>query len=358
MSFRAASKFRVLFVATSGVLLLTLTACGIHPVGGKLPTKTESPEATATPTVSAVPTNSISGREGEDGRVLAVKIDDTFQAQPQIGIGDADVVYIEQVEAGLTRLLAIFSSTYPESIGPVRSARISDIDLLAQYGHVAFTYSGAQTKMLPVIRAANVQDLGAERESSQIYPRDPARNGPVDMLLKAQILMNRLTEQNVSIATSKNMGWNFGDAPASGNPTAAVSMFWPSNTYYASWSTKESRWLLFERGLPDMASDGKQLGPTTLVIQNVSITNSIYHDKFGGITPLSATVGAGTGYILRDGLRYAANWSRATAADGTTWTRPDGTPILFAPGQIWIALTNTAPFFTLPNVSPSPIETK
>jgi hypothetical protein len=53
--------------------------------------------------------NVLSGREGSNGPVLAVKIDDTNAAHPQIGLEDADVVYIEQVEGGLTRLAAIFS---------------------------------------------------------------------------------------------------------------------------------------------------------------------------------------------------------------------------------------------------------
>ena len=101
----------------------------------------------------------LSGREGVDGQVLAVKIDDTNSAHPQIGLENADVVYIEQVEGGLTRLAAIFSSTIPVRIGPVRSARISDIDILSQYGRVAFAYSGAQRKLLPVIAAANLEDL-------------------------------------------------------------------------------------------------------------------------------------------------------------------------------------------------------
>ena len=76
--------------------------------------------------------NSLSGREGSDGEVLVVKIDDTTAARPQIGIDLADIVYIEQVEGGLTRLAAVFSSEIPTLIGPIRRARISAIDILAQ----------------------------------------------------------------------------------------------------------------------------------------------------------------------------------------------------------------------------------
>ena len=96
---------------------------------------------------------------------MVVKIDDTTAARPQAGLEDADLVYIEQVESGLTRLAAVFSSKIPAIIGPVRSARISDIEILEQFGRVAFAYSGAQKKLLPVIAAANLENLGAQRQS-------------------------------------------------------------------------------------------------------------------------------------------------------------------------------------------------
>ena len=123
-------------------------------------------------------TNVLSGREGANGPVLVVKIDDTTQAHPQIGLEDADIVYVEQVEGGLTRLAAVFSSVIPQRIGPVRSARISDIEIMSQFGRVAFAYSGAQSKLLPVIAAANLQDLGAQRQSPTIFTTDPTRTPP------------------------------------------------------------------------------------------------------------------------------------------------------------------------------------
>ncbi len=316
---------------------------------------------TSTPRPAPVTYNSISGRVGTDGPVLVVKVDDTTQAHPQIGIEKADVVYIEQVEGGLTRLAAVFSSVIPSQIGPVRSARISDIDLLSQYGHIAFAYSGAQTKMLPVIAAANLENLGAQRESATLYTRDESRYAPVNLILQANLLMTRLTDQRVAIATSKSMGWTFGPAPKGGQAILSVKMKWPANTYSAIWSASQDRWLLIHANNPDLASDGSQLGPTTLVIQMVSITPSQYHDKFGGVTPFSATIGTGTGYILRNGFAYAAKWTRPDATSGTTWTLPDGTPIPFAGGQIWVALTDSPPTFTLPpspTASASPTPTK
>jgi hypothetical protein len=300
------------------------------------------------------PVNSLSGRIGGDGPILVVKIDDTNAAHPQAGLEDADIVYIEQVEAGLTRLAAVFSSKIPAVIGPVRSARISDIEILEQFGRVAFAYSGAQKKLLPVIAAANLENLGAQRQSREIYANDPLRNPPTAMMLQAQTLMQKVKEQQLPVANSKSVGWSFAESFDTGTAIASAKISWPSNTYDAVWSETDKRWLLFHRGLPNLAASGVHLGATTLVIQLVSITPSEYGDKFGGVTPFTATVGTGRGFILRDGKYIEGFWSRPTAESGTSWTTQDGKEIPFAAGQIWIALTDKEPLFTpIPSQSPA-----
>ncbi len=323
---------------------LTFLLSGCSAISGLLPEAAER--------------NVLSGREGSNGLVLAVKIDDTNAAHPQIGLEDADVVYIEQVEGGVTRLAAIFSSVIPERIGPIRSARISDIDILAQYGRVAFAYSGAQKKLLPVIDAANLQNLGAQAQPPSIYTTDPNRVPPFAMVLRADLLMAKVVEKNYQITTANNVGWSFGDAPQGGKPTESVIMHWPAARYSAAWSESQSRWLLSHNSESDVSESGIVLGPTTLVIQMVSITDSEYRDKVGGITPFSQTVGNGRGFILRDGKTFNALWSRASEGAGTTWTSSDGKEIKFAPGQIWVALTDKEPDFTYLTASAKPTKTK
>ena len=306
----------------------------------------ENPILSKLPFSDSSPINSISGLPGGDGPVLAVKIDDTPQAHPQIGLEDADIVYIEQVEGGLTRLAAIFSSKIPSYIGPVRSARISDVELLEQYGRVGFAYSGVQKRMRPVIDAANVEDLGAQNHSSTIYTTDPNRIQPYAMVLRADLLMKYVNDKEIAIASSKSMGWKFGDAPEGGIAVDSAHLSWPASSYDAHWSESEKRWLLDHSHEPDIADSGKQLGPTTLVIQLVSITDSIYIDKVGGVTPFSATIGDGRGYILRDGKAFEATWNRVDGASGTSWHTLDGKEISFAKGQIWVALTDKEPIFS------------
>ena len=300
--------------------------------------------------------NVLSGREGENGPVLVVKIDDTANARPQVGLEFADVVYIEQVEGGLTRLAAVFSSSIPPRIGPVRSARISDIDLLAQYGRVGFAFSGAQKKLLPVIAAANLSDIGAMRRGPVFYLTDPNRIQPYAMFLNAQALMANEVSKATVIDPARNVGWNFSDGLVNeGFEIIDVSMHWPAQKYSARWDSTSSRWLLSVNSIPDTSDLGKNLGPTTLVIQLVSITPSEYGDKFGGNTPFSQTVGTGKGYVLRDGTVIQATWTRPDVVSPTTWTDATGAEIKFAPGQVWVALTDKEPDFTRKSVSaPTP----
>ena len=314
------------------VLLSSLVLTGCAAVSDLLPEKKA--------------TSVLSGREGIDGQVLAVKIDDTNPAHPQIGLEDAEIVYIEQVEGGLTRLAAIFSTVIPQRVGPVRSARISDIDILSQFGRVAFAYSGAQRKLLPVIAAANLQDLGAQRQSPTIYTTDPARNQPYAMVLRADLLMQKVIENNLKVDAAKNVGFVFGELQEGGVPTQKVEVMWPAATYSAEWSEQESRWLLSHNKKLNRADSGVVLGPTTFVIQMVKISPSEYGDKLGGVTPLSETIGTGKAYVLRNGERFVTTWNRATADSGTTFTCSDGTVMNFDRGQVWVALTDREPEFT------------
>jgi hypothetical protein len=123
-------------------------------------------------------------------------------------------------------------------------------------------------------------------------------------------------------------------------------MIWPAATYSAEWSEEQSRWLLSHNGNLNVAESGVVLGPTTLVIQLVKISPSEYGDKFGGVTPLSETVGTGKAYVLRDGQRFVTSWSRASSEAGTTFTFSDGATMNFKAGQVWVALTDREPEFT------------
>ena len=299
------------------------------------------------PLVKEPAKNFFTGLAGENKQILVVKIDDTNAAHPQIGVEFADVVYVEQVEGGLTRLAAIYTSKLPPLIGPIRSARISDIELLAQFGRVGFAYSGAQSKMRPVIAAANLENLSAERNPPSIYGKDPDRPGPVDMILKPDLLLERANSNpKIRIETATASVFPFGDAPKGETNTAIAKVKWPSAKYELRWDSVSKKWLIYFNEKPNMAANGEQLYADTAIIQIVSITPSIYGDKFGEVTPFSKTTGIGKAVMLRDGFSFQISWQRNLETDVTTWISEDGGVANFKPGRTWIFLTDKAPVLT------------
>lgn len=320
---------------------LALTACGSQGKSGN---------GSGSGTPQAGERNLLTNREGGNGPVLAVKIDDTTPAHPQIGLDSADIVYIEQVEGGLSRIAAIYSdpTRLPDEIGPVRSARISDLDILAQYGHVGFAFSGAQSKFYPLITAANLTNVSADRYPATIYSRDPNRYAPTNLILHPHLLLESVTAQGKQIDQVKSIGFTFGDRPKGGTLIKNVTFRWPAAKYVATWSKSLGQWIYKYDGQPNLAANGSRLGSPTLIIQMVSITDSQFKDRHGGVTPFSQTVGSGTGYLLREGYMYPITWSRPDAQSGTTWRTLDGEIANMGTGQIWIALTGSEPTFLYP----------
>ena len=279
---------------------------------------------------------------GSSGKVFAVKFDDTNDAHPQQGVESADVVYITQVEAGLTRLMGIYSSNYPEVLGPIRSARISDLSILGEYGRVGFLYSGAQSKMRPVIAESNLINLSAERNPPSIYFNDPSRRSPYSMMVKPNLLL----EKAADVELAKKPGWQHGPRAKGAKKIISAEINWPNAGYEAHWSAIDRKFLLKHNSRENIASSGIQLGSPMMVIQMVKISPSEYGDKFGGVTPKSEVIGSGHGYLLRNQRFVKALWNRASLSEPTTWSLEDGSPAYFAPGQIWFFLTDNEPKFT------------
>jgi hypothetical protein len=317
-------------------LALVLTACSSDPEP-KQTRAVESPSPSATTASSTPPPppepSRLSGRMGKaNGPVYAVKVDNTGHAHPQVGLSKADVVYVEQVEGGVTRLAAIYSSEYPKFVGPVRSGRITDIDLLRQYGTVGLFYSGSQNKLADNLQRADLKLVSFDQDHTG-YTRSPSRPMPYDVIGT----FDRLRQRAGKVSAPPKMGYTFGPAPAGGKPAKSLTVSFPSARVTAVWSAAKKRWLVSMDGSADQAAEGGQLGPTTFIAQFVTVKPSAYHDINGANTPQTLTVGHGRALFYRDGQVFEGSWSRAKASDVTSYTI-GGQPASFAPGQLWVAL--------------------
>ncbi|MGP3986784.1 DUF3048 domain-containing protein [Streptomyces sp. 3N207] len=274
------------------------------------------------------------GERRKGDHVLAVKVDNVAPARPQTGLQHADLVYTEEVEAGLSRILAVFASDIPATVGPVRSARESDIELLRQFGEPALAFSGVQGRLLPTLEAAPLHLL-PPGELSDGYQRDPGRRAPHNLYLKA-----RRAERAADDASEpRDIGFRFGAAPKGGRATHQETVRYPAARSTFTWSADRRRWLVAMDGAPARSRGDGQLAPATVVIQYVTVRQSRFHDRSGSNSPYTETVGSGEALVLRDGKAYEARWSRPSASGGTTFTEARGGRRLpFARGQVWIAL--------------------
>lgn len=260
---------------------------------------------------------------------LIFKIDNVAQARPPTGLTKADIVYLLPVEGGLSRIFAVFSSRVPPVVGPVRSSREEDIQLLRQFGRPAFAFSGAQPHLLPHVEHARIVDLYSGIVGG--YFRDSSRVAPYNLYAKAKQL---LTEAK-GASRARDIGFRFGRAPAGGVPTRAYSVSYPGAFFTFRWSASQHRWLSWMDGKPALAAGGGQLGGRTIVIQSVVVSASPF-TELGIKPPYANTVGAGSAVVLRNGRAYRVHWARPRADGGTTFTLPSGAPMRFARGQVWV----------------------
>ena len=290
--------------------------------------------ASATPSPTARPL--LSPFTGEPvpslNRVLAVKIDNIVNARPQTGLTHADIVYVLPVEGGLSRFMAVFSSHYPPVIGPVRSAREDDLELLRQFGRPAFAYSGATATLLPYIhRTARIVDLYSGITSG--YYRDNSRIAPYNLYAHTR----QLLRQAPHASKARDIGFRFGPPPPGGKAIRSESASYPAASFTFTWSAAKQRWLVSIDGVRAVTTDGGRMSPATVVIQHTTVRTSRFLE-YGKPPPYAESVGSGTAVVLRDGKAWTTHWSRPSANGGTTFTTASGQRMTFATGQVWVLL--------------------
>lgn len=309
-------------VAAFSVVALVTGILFVFDGGGLVPGT-----AVPTPPASAAPT------PGQwRGHVLAVKIDNVAAALPQTGLGAADVIYVEPVEGGLTRLVALYAGGTPDAIGPVRSARRTDIELLAQYGTPVLAYSGAAPELLPALRAAHVINASPAQAPDAFF-RDGDRQAPHNLFVRpADLPGGAVAAAREPLLT--------GAAPTGGTAATHASAGYPAARYTATWSAHARRWLITMDGIPVVSTECGRLTAGTVVVQTVRVTaREGVEDAKGSPSPVARTVGTGRATVFRDGRRYDGTWSRPTALSPTRFRTDNGTALPVATGPVWIFLT-------------------
>jgi hypothetical protein len=346
---------RLLTASVALTAVLASAACG----GDSKPKKNSATPlpTSAAPTTSSAPStpaapppkNPFTGIGGVPNTpVISVKIDDTAPGRPQAGINQADIVYVEAVEGGLTRLAAIFSTHHPAKVGYVRSTRPSDPDLLLQFGKITAAYSGGAHDSLPLIRHSGLKSWSNDA-GAPFYFRAPHANdhGYINLALDLAKVAKK-----VHTAKPHSIGWTFSASDA-GLPavkgTDVRTVVRGSNAGGTAvefrWDSKLHRYVRYIDGVRQVDAAGKPVSMANVVVQFCRVVAHPQDtDVNGNPSQFTYTVGKGSVAVFRHGKRINGRWSRARTSDGTHFTLPNGKPLPLVPGNTWVVLaTNGTP---------------
>ena len=322
-----------------GALCAVLAVAGCaEPQPVPTPTPTFVPGYVEPPAELVAP---LTGRTAGDaaaralaGPSLAAKIDNHPDARPQVGLERADLVFEELVEGGLTRYVAVWHSDVPDEIGPVRSIRPMDPDIISPLGGVV-AYSGGQPEFVDLMRRTGVANaVHGDPRIGSIFFRAPSKRAPHNVLVTAPELLAQHAEvpapaQQFAYAGSVTAA----TAVREGEPVAGMALDFGGAVSRPSWEWDPQRgeYLRSQGGVADLDSGGTQLGATNLVVLRVPVST-----VFG--VPKTELLGGGKAWVSTGGATVTATWSKESVTAPIRLVDQHGVVVRLAPGSTWVEL--------------------
>lgn len=268
---------------------------------------------------------------------LAAKIDNHEDARPQVGLEATDLVFEELVEGGLTRYVAVWHSNVPAEIGPIRSIRPMDPDIISPFGGIV-AYSGGQYRFVVLMQGTNVYNaIHGQKDTDAVMYRTKSKAAPHNVLVKAP----ELIAMHAELAPPPQQ-YAYADTAAGataardGQPVSGIDLVFgaPSRPSWA-WDAASGRWLRSQNGKADLDSAGAQLSAANVLVVRVGVGND------GGV-PKTELIGSGDALVLSGGKVVHATWSKADRLAPIRLVDDAGAVIRLAPGNSWVELVPTS----------------
>lgn len=286
----------------------------------------------------------VSSQEDAYPLLVAVMIENHWDARPLSGIHEASVVYEAPVEANFSRFLAIFpANAESEKVGPVRSARPYYVDWLREYGTPLYMHVGGSQDALDRIEAWGVHDLN-EFYRGWYYWRDDGRFAPHNVYTSSKLWNTAFADYDAFAATSTFDGWSFGAMSPCDELTDSLASCadvftttFNGSVYEAIWryATSTNQYERYQVEGKQTDEGGNPILADTVVVQFVTTT---VLDAIGRLG--METVGEGRAVVFRDGRMIEGVWKKQSASDRTEWRDTNGDVIPLNPGKIWIEVLN------------------
>lgn len=332
-----------------------LAGCALIQPGLETPMPTptySSTYSTPAPTALAPLTGEVVAVGALPGSSLAAKIDNHPDARPQLGLEFTDIVFEELVEGGLTRYVAVWHSEVPAEIGPIRSIRPMDPDIISPMGGIV-AYSGGQTRFVNMMRATNVYNaIHGQSDTESVMYRARDRDAPHNVIVRAPELLALHPEipappQQFSFAPDLAGS----TAAREGAPVQSIALrFGSSSAPGWTWNATRYVWERSQGGVPDVDLGGVPYSAVNVVVLRVPVTVS------QGI-PKTELIGSGEALVFSAGRVVAATWAKGSMTEPIRLVDGTGTVIRLAPGNSWIELVplaGSASFSGPPPGGPAP----
>jgi hypothetical protein len=294
-----------------------------------------SSSASAAPSSGADPLTGLPETASAAKRpALAVKVDNVLGAWPQAGLNYADIVWDLPVEGGLTRLLAIFHSQDVPLVGPIRSARPVDSDILPLFGHTYYAFSGGTPSDLnPIADHSGATAMWWDVTPSLFVTRTDHKV-PHQVFATSSMLYAGGQARKPS-TTPPPAVFSYSPSPVSGStPATSVTASYPSAT--ASWAWDGTKYLRTQNGNPDMLMDNGQVSSSNVVVMSVAVQATSARDSHGSVVPLPMVIGTGTVWVFRNGTVIKGIWNRPKLGSPLKLVTSSGATITLSPGRTWV----------------------
>lgn len=283
----------------------------------------------------------LSGREfGLNKPVLVLKIDNVKNARPHQGLTAADQIYVEKIEGGYSRLVAVYATELPPSVGPIRSARPTDISILRQFGAPAFGYSGAQTKLLPLLDAEPFIDISNRVTGDGWFRGEPPRYAPHNLMVNPSRLIELALEKGEVSKAVQGFEFDRKFHPDAEKTTSVLIDFPASDTEF-KWVPGRGWEVYFDGEVALDTQTNESLTPTTVVVQITQTKASGLKDSYGKDVPDQILTGSGEGYVFRDGKSLPVTWQRLVDNQFPTFSY-QGENVALKSGQVWFIYASDA----------------
>ena len=262
-------------------------------------------------------------------QALVAKIDNAEAGRPQAGIADADVVVEEMVEGGITRLAAIFQ-TSGQALGPIRSARTTDIAILVSLNRPLLAWSGANSLTASLVLAQPIVDRGLSTGAA--YVRSTGRPAPHNLMTDVASIRAGAT----GTTPPTQFAFRSPEDELLGTETAGFAVDFPAVS--VGWQWDGQAWARTQNGSAHVDAAGVQVRAENVIVQVVRYGGTGMADTSGAAVKEALSVGTGRAWIYTQGRVIRANWTKPSLAAVTTFTDGAGNHIPLTPGRTWIEL--------------------